>query len=123
MLLQVPLHNKCNLLSKIQSRFCKGCSCETAFLNGNIICSLIVLYFMLLAMLYFFGIRNDSLRTFSSFSTDKMQIVKVRICLSGPAKITCGVPQGSVLCLLFLTFYLSVFASTVQHDEFYFYIL
>ena len=60
---------------------------------------------ILLDKLYNYGIRGIALDWFSSYLSNRFQIVSYNSCESEPKKITCGVPQGSILGpLLFLLY-------------------
>ena len=60
---------------------------------------------ILLDKLYNYGIRGIALDWFSSYLSNRFQIVSYNSCESEPMKITCGVPQGSILGpLLFLLY-------------------
>ena len=60
---------------------------------------------ILLSKLEHYGIRGTSLKWFKSYLSDRYQYVSVNREYSNLMKITCGVPQGSVLGpLLFLLF-------------------
>ena len=45
-----------------------------------------------------YGIDGIALDWFVSYLSDRKQKVKLMDCLSSPAEVACGVPQGSVLC-------------------------
>ena len=55
---------------------------------------------ILLQKLNHYGVRGIALKWFESSLTDRQQFVSVNGYSSNPGKITCGVPQGSVLGLL-----------------------
>jgi hypothetical protein len=51
------------------------------------------------------GLSDNSVKWFSSYLSDRYQVVDINGTLSSPCKITCGVPQGSILGpLLFLVY-------------------
>ena len=52
---------------------------------------------ILLDKLYNYEIRGIALDWFSSYLSNRFQIVSYNSCESVPKKITCGVPQGSIL--------------------------
>ena len=60
---------------------------------------------ILIDKLYFYGIVEQELHFFRSYLTDRVQCYSVNGASSGCKKITCGVPQGSLLGPL--TFYSS----------------
>ena len=63
---------------------------------------------ILLDKLYNYGMRGIALDWFSSYLSNRFQIVSNNSCESEPKKITCGVPQGSKLGLLSFLLYINV---------------
>ena len=64
-----------------------------------------IVHKMLLHKLEFYGVRGLALNWFQSYLTDRKQYVIYNNVQSQTLDITCGVPQGSVLCpLLFLVY-------------------
>lgn len=64
-----------------------------------------------------FGIQNSALSWFRSYLTDRFQIVSVNDIQSQPAKLSCGVPQGSVLGPVLFTLYTAPLANIInQHN-------
>ena len=59
---------------------------------------------ILLDKMYFYGIRGTPHEWFRSYLSDREQYVSINDGHSNKEKITCGVPQGSILGLLFLIF-------------------
>ena len=52
---------------------------------------------ILLSKLAEIGMKGSSLRWFRSYLTDRMQFVRFKNSISTTGRITCGVPQGSIL--------------------------
>ena len=52
-----------------------------------------------------YGIDGIALDWFVSYLSDRKQKVKLMDCLSSPAEVACGVPQGFVLGPLLFTLY------------------
>ena len=130
-----------NMLNSFQSAYKKFHSTETALLkmhndilmntdNGNLTALLLLdlsaafdtidhtSLFKLLEKN--FGITHDALSWFSSYLTDRIQIVKIQNCTSTPVKLNFGVPQGSVLGPVLFTLYTTplsnlINTSSVQH--------
>ena len=64
---------------------------------------------ILLDKLYNYGIRGISLDWFSSYLSNRFQIVSCNSRESEPTKITCGVPRGSILSPLWFLLYVNDF--------------
>ena len=54
----------------------------------------------------YIGITGSALRLLKSYFSDRSQRVLIDDVMSGDANIVCGVPHGSVICLLKLCLYL-----------------
>ena len=117
--------NEHNLLHKTQSGFRSQHSCETALVhmidswlnamdNGKMVGIVLVDFKkafdlvdhqILLSKLQLYGISNEALMWFDTYLTNRQQMVSLNNCKSDTEKVTCGVPQGSILGpLLFLLF-------------------
>ena len=60
---------------------------------------------ILLSKLKLYGISSEALMLFDTYLTNRRQLVSLDNCKSDFEKVTCGVPQGSILGpLLFLLF-------------------
>ena len=66
---------------------------------------------ILLDKLYNYGIRGNALQWFNSYLTNRYQYVKYSNTPSDMKKITCGVPQGSILGPLLILLYIDGIAS------------
>ena len=64
-----------------------------------------------------YGIDGIALEWFVSYLSGREQKVKLMDCLSSPAEITCGVPQGSVLGPLLFTLYTTPLSSVIQRHD------
>ena len=53
---------------------------------------------ILLQKLEYYGIRGTALKRFHSYLTNRKQFVSINGHSSSERDVTCGVPQGSVLC-------------------------
>ena len=114
-----------NLLHRTQSGFRSKHSCETALVhmidswlnamdNGELVGIVLVDFKkafdlvdhqILLSKLKLYGISSKALMWFDTYLTNRRQLVSLNNCKSDFEKVTCGVPQGSILGpLLFLLF-------------------
>ena len=64
-----------------------------------------------------YGIDGIALDWFVSYLSDRKQKVKLMDCLSSPAKVACGVPQGSVLGPLLFTLYTTPLSCVIQRHN------
>ena len=117
--------NENNLLDRTQSGFRSQHSCETALMhmidswlnamdNGELVGIVLVDFKkafdlvdhqILLSKLKLYGISSEALMWFDTYLTNRRQLVSLNNCKSDFEKVTCGVPQGSILGpLLFLLF-------------------
>ena len=117
--------NENNLLHRTQSGFRSQHSCETALVhmidswlnamdNGELVGIVLVDFKkafdlvdhqILLSKLKLYGISSEALTWFDTYLTNRRQLVSLNNCKSDFEKVTCGVPQGSILGpLLFLLF-------------------
>uniref|UniRef100_A0A3Q0RIP7 Reverse transcriptase domain-containing protein n=1 Tax=Amphilophus citrinellus TaxID=61819 RepID=A0A3Q0RIP7_AMPCI len=59
------------------------------------------------------GLHESAIDWFASFLQNRQQCFKLGNTLSEPENITCGVPQGAILCLLLFLVYINDIASTI----------
>lgn len=132
---------KFNILPDMQSGFRPLHSCETALLNitDDILrgtdekkATVLVLidfskafdtidHKILLAVLKFVGVSNETLNFFRSYLTGRTQRVKADNSVSAPLDVLSGVPQGSILGPLLYTLYTSEFQKSVKHCQMHLY--
>ena len=62
---------------------------------------------ILLTKLEYYGLRGIAYELMKSYLSERLQCVKIRQTVSDVKKITCGVPQGSVLGTLLLLIYIN----------------
>ena len=70
---------------------------------------------ILLMKLKAIGISKSSVRWFSSYLSDRSQLVDFSGIYSSPGKITCGVPQGFILGPLLTLIYVNVMSAVVNN--------
>ena len=71
---------------------------------------------ILLKKLDYYGIRGLANKWFSSYITDRYQKVTIKGSTSKYCKITCGVPQGSILGPLLFLLYINDMNSAIKHS-------
>lgn len=76
---------------------------------------------ILLAVLKFVGVSNETLNFFRSYLTGRTQRVKADNSVSAPLDVLSGVPQGSILGPLLYTLYTSEFQKSVKHCQMHLY--
>ena len=64
-----------------------------------------------------YGITGTALSWFSSYVTNRAQLVKIKDILSEPQSIKCGVPQGSVLGPVLFTLYSTPLSSIINYHK------
>lgn len=70
---------------------------------------------ILMEKLYRYGIRGNAYNLIKSYLSDRFQMVTIDESFSTRQKVTCGVPQGTVLGpVLFLLYVNSIFSSNLQ---------
>ena len=73
---------------------------------------------MLLTRLeYTFGVHSTAFAWFKSYLYDRLQKVSVSNVQSDPVKLSCGVPQGSVLGPVLFTLYTTPLASIINRHN------
>lgn len=124
-----------DLLYQHQSGFRQGFSTETCLINltdylrsemdkGNMVGMVLldlqkafdtVDHGILLMKLRAIGLAESSVSWFSSYLSDRHQLVDVSGTLSSRANINCGVPQGSILGPLLFLIYVNDMSAVVKH--------
>ena len=69
---------------------------------------------ILLMKLKAIGLSESAVRWFSSYLSDRQQLVDVSGTLSSKAKVTCGVPQGSILGPLLFLIYVNDMSAAIK---------
>lgn len=129
-----------NILFDFQSGFRKAHSTDTCLLyltdfirkevdKGNV-CGMVLIdlqkafdtvqYDILLNKLKALGFSDSSLQWVRSYLVGREQVVDVEGTLSSPLKLTCGVPQGSILGPLFFLLYVNDMPSAIDCHLFLF---
>lgn len=124
-----------NLLYEYQSGFRRGFSTDTCLIHlsdyirfqmdkGHLVGMVLldlqkafdtVNHTILLMKLQAMGLKDSSINWFSSYLSDRKQVVEISGTHSSPANISCGVPQGSILGPLLFLVYVNDMAAVVQN--------
>jgi len=124
-----------DLLSRFQSGFRGGFSTDTCLIyltdfirketdQGNYVGMLLLDlqkafdtmdHSILIMKLSSTGLGKDIVRWFSSYLSDRQQLVDISGTFSSSATVTCGVPQGSILGPLFFLIYVNDMPAVIKN--------